>query len=324
MAQLSETVGDDVPTLNEVQQKIEARYAKAKASSRAAGARRSRRACSRSSRPRPTSRPRAGSAELRAELGLDSGPARRPRSSRLAGGSARRRRRSPRPGRPPAQPGTERRRRPRRAGRCGARASGRTTRSSRWMTSWATSRGRSPVRRPATCAERRRRRSAPCPRANDVARRVAHLDDVALVEVAADAGDAGRQQRACRARPARARAPSSTDHGALDAGWRRRSTACAPAGGGRAAGTSCRPLTPATASTSTSGRDRRGDRRPARPTTTPSAPRTASTPCRRCPAPMPGAPAATVEQRVVGEHLLDQRRPSARGAGRRCTGRACR
>jgi phage shock protein A len=33
MGQLSETVGDDVPTLSEVQQKIEARYAKAKATS---------------------------------------------------------------------------------------------------------------------------------------------------------------------------------------------------------------------------------------------------------------------------------------------------
>jgi phage shock protein A len=33
MTQLQETVGDDVPTLNEVQQKIEARYVKAKASS---------------------------------------------------------------------------------------------------------------------------------------------------------------------------------------------------------------------------------------------------------------------------------------------------
>ncbi|HUC32734.1 MAG TPA: PspA/IM30 family protein [Ilumatobacteraceae bacterium] len=33
MSQLQETVGDDVPTLNEVQQKIEARYAKAKATS---------------------------------------------------------------------------------------------------------------------------------------------------------------------------------------------------------------------------------------------------------------------------------------------------
>ncbi len=38
MAQLQETVGDDVPTLNEVQQKIEARYAKAKAHSELAGA----------------------------------------------------------------------------------------------------------------------------------------------------------------------------------------------------------------------------------------------------------------------------------------------
>ena len=32
MNQLTETVGDDVPTFNEVQEKIEARYAKAKAS----------------------------------------------------------------------------------------------------------------------------------------------------------------------------------------------------------------------------------------------------------------------------------------------------
>jgi phage shock protein A len=37
MAQLQETVGDDVPTLSEVQQKIEARYAKAKAHSELAG-----------------------------------------------------------------------------------------------------------------------------------------------------------------------------------------------------------------------------------------------------------------------------------------------
>ena len=33
MAQLNETVGDDVPTLNEVEEKIQARYAKAKATS---------------------------------------------------------------------------------------------------------------------------------------------------------------------------------------------------------------------------------------------------------------------------------------------------
>ncbi len=33
MASLTETVGDDVPTFNEVEEKIEARYAKAKASS---------------------------------------------------------------------------------------------------------------------------------------------------------------------------------------------------------------------------------------------------------------------------------------------------
>ena len=37
MAQLQETVGDDVPTLNEVQEKIQARYAKAKAHSELQG-----------------------------------------------------------------------------------------------------------------------------------------------------------------------------------------------------------------------------------------------------------------------------------------------
>ena len=37
MSQLQETVGDDVPTLNEVQQKIESRYAKAKAHSELQG-----------------------------------------------------------------------------------------------------------------------------------------------------------------------------------------------------------------------------------------------------------------------------------------------
>jgi phage shock protein A len=38
MTQLNETVGDDVPTLNEVKEKIEARYAKAKAHSEISGA----------------------------------------------------------------------------------------------------------------------------------------------------------------------------------------------------------------------------------------------------------------------------------------------
>ena len=44
---------------------------------------------------------------------------------------------------------------------------------------------------------------------------------------------------------------------------------------------------------------------------------TASRPCRRCPVPDPVAPAATVKQRIVGEHLVDQlgRRVGARVGG---------
>lgn len=72
MAQLNETVGDDVPTFNEVQAKIEARYAKAKASGELNEA-------SVESRvmevEQATANVEAQSrlSELRAELGLDSG-----------------------------------------------------------------------------------------------------------------------------------------------------------------------------------------------------------------------------------------------------------
>lgn len=72
MAQLNETVGDDVPTFNEVQAKIEARYAKAKAASELNEA-------SVESRvmevEQATANVEAQSrlSELRAELGLDSG-----------------------------------------------------------------------------------------------------------------------------------------------------------------------------------------------------------------------------------------------------------
>ena len=73
MSQLQETVGDDVPTLNEVQEKIEARYAKAKATSELTDA-------SVESRvleiEQATANVEAQSrlSELRAELGLDAGP----------------------------------------------------------------------------------------------------------------------------------------------------------------------------------------------------------------------------------------------------------
>ena len=59
MASLSETVGQDVPTLDEVRDKIEARYAKAKGMAELTESRSSP-GCSRSSRPPPTPRPRPG------------------------------------------------------------------------------------------------------------------------------------------------------------------------------------------------------------------------------------------------------------------------
>jgi len=74
MAQLQETVGDDVPTLNEVQQKIEARYAKAKAHSELAE---TSVQSSILEIEQATSNVAAQSrlSELRSELGLDSAPA---------------------------------------------------------------------------------------------------------------------------------------------------------------------------------------------------------------------------------------------------------
>ena len=75
MAQLNETVGDDVPTLKEVQDKIEARYAKAKAIERAERDVASRAASSRSSRPPPNVEAQSRLSQLRAELGLDGGAA---------------------------------------------------------------------------------------------------------------------------------------------------------------------------------------------------------------------------------------------------------
>ena len=75
MGALNETVGDDVPTLNEVQQKIEARYAKAKASSELSSARSSG---SILEIEQATTNIEAQSrlSQLRAELGLDGGTGR--------------------------------------------------------------------------------------------------------------------------------------------------------------------------------------------------------------------------------------------------------
>ena len=77
MNQLNETVGDDVPTLKEVEEKIQARYAKAKASSELSEA-------SVESRVLEVEQATANVeaqgklSELRAELGLDAAPAAKP------------------------------------------------------------------------------------------------------------------------------------------------------------------------------------------------------------------------------------------------------
>ncbi len=84
MTQLNETVGDDVPTLKEVEEKIQARYAKAKASSELTEV-------SVESRVLEVEQATANVeaqgrlSELRAELGLDSAPAAAPE---VEGGTA--------------------------------------------------------------------------------------------------------------------------------------------------------------------------------------------------------------------------------------------
>ena len=76
MSQLNETVGDDVPTLHEVQQKIEARYAKAKATAELGETSVESRILEIES---ATANVEAQSrlSQLRAELGLDSATLRR-------------------------------------------------------------------------------------------------------------------------------------------------------------------------------------------------------------------------------------------------------
>jgi phage shock protein A len=87
MGQLNETVGDDVPTLNEVQQKIEARYAKAKASSELSSASVQG---SMLEIEQATTNIEAQSrlSQLRAELGLDGGTSAASGPAAVAPGSA--------------------------------------------------------------------------------------------------------------------------------------------------------------------------------------------------------------------------------------------
>ena len=86
MGALSETVGDDVPTLNEVQQKIEARYAKAKASSELSSVSVTG---SILEIEQATTNIEAQSrlSQLRAELGLDGGTSAAPSPAAVAPGS---------------------------------------------------------------------------------------------------------------------------------------------------------------------------------------------------------------------------------------------
>ena len=72
LGQLNETVGDDVPTLNEVQQKIEARYAKAKASGELSSAS-VQGSILEIEQATTNIEAQSRLSQLRAELGLDSG-----------------------------------------------------------------------------------------------------------------------------------------------------------------------------------------------------------------------------------------------------------
>ena len=173
MASLRETVGEDVPTFDEVRDKIEARYAKAKGMAELTETT-VEAACSRSSRPPRTPRRRPGWPSSAPSSASAAGHSSLPDGGRRHGGA---------------------RRRSTSGSRATASASaGSTTRSSRWMTSWATSAGRSRVRRPAVrrrtrgvggrhALGRTRRRRVRRPRPRRPRRTARHLDH------------AGRQQR---------------------------------------------------------------------------------------------------------------------------------
>ena len=134
------------------------------------------------------------------------------------------------------------------------------------MTSWGTPSGRSPVRRPASAAERRRRRPAPGPWRTPCRRGRRPRRRRRPSNAPVDRDDAGRQQRPValdrapggrrrRRRPCPTSPTANAIH-SLRAG-RRRSRGCT---------TVPTPGAPATASASTPGRSARGDDRPhARP-----------------------------------------------------------
>ena len=168
----------------------------------------------------------------------------------------------------------------------GGRSQGRTTRSSRWTTSWGSPSAE--LRRLAARdpPQRRRRSSATRPLANGAPVVVDDLDRVVGVERALDAADAGGEQRAVVAAHSARRAPSSTTtRPAGAAGERDPQLAARQALGSR----------PDAVPTGAPGdrvddhrRARRRRRSPrARPTTPRSWPPRACWPCRRSRAPCP-------------------------------------
>ena len=271
--------------------------------------RRSSRACSRSSRPPPTSRPRAASAELRAELGLDGGSPATPQVERG-----------------PAEPPRRAPRRPDSPVRYGAADSSRPTSGRQQHEVVAVDdlvdhavgevagvaagdpcgAGR-PRRTP--CRGRRRRRR--CRATSTVSPSPKRPDDL---------DDAGRQQArlALDERPPGAvvdRRPRRRR------GRRRRSTACAPAAGGRGprsvvptdvAGDGARPARPARAALAITVRTPDHDAMRAASSLLAMPP---------LPRPLPPAPARIDSSGSSTATRVDELRRRRGRAGRRCTGR---
>ena len=247
MATLSESVGQDVPTFDEVRDKIEARYAKAKGMAELQGQTVENRMLE--------IEQATANAEAKGRLDADAGrarPGRRPRepaavepppssqrrltSQRAAvrrlHGAERRSDSSDRCGSSDAAAcgGTDEHRRT-------PHQRGSTTRSSRWIASWRTS-GGSSARAPAGHPPQRAGVDGHHAPGEHVALGTGHVDGVALVEGALHEPDAGRQQRRA---PLDQRPPGAVvdDDRARRRRWRRRSTACGPAAGGRGPGTWC-------------------------------------------------------------------------------------
>ena len=233
MASLSATVGDDVPTFDEVRDKIEARYAKAKGMSELTEtsvesrmleieqATQNSEAQGSPRRDAGAARPRCGRTSLLRSKPRRPLPPQRRRRSRLLSDAA--------------QPGS-------------------TTRSSRWTTSCGHPSGSSEVRRPMTCERScgvdARRGPSRRPRHPGPATSIASSARKSPFTPTTPAGSSDRLPSTSARR-----APSSTSIDARGRQRRTRSTACGPAGGVRAGARPCRrPRRRRRASSSTPGR----------------------------------------------------------------------